>query len=203
MKAPKKFGAPPKKNPKPGERVALSLRMTPELKSKLDAAAEQGGRSQSQEAEFRLERTFQYNELLEDALKLAYDKEIAGILLLLGEVMNAAVRRSYIHRATKVDGRIDWDSVDANYYWADDPNSYDEVLKGAITVLLILGNDARPAGPPNVDEEKLSAIVRLAWETVRNVSRLPATGLGLGAARYIQIRSLLGAISERLKDANP
>ena len=48
----------PTKFPNAGERVPLGLRVTPDIKLKLDAAAEKNGRSQSQEAEFRLEQSF-------------------------------------------------------------------------------------------------------------------------------------------------
>ena len=44
--------------PTVGERVPLGLRVTPEMKRRLDAAAKESGRSQSQEAEIRLERSF-------------------------------------------------------------------------------------------------------------------------------------------------
>jgi hypothetical protein len=50
-----------RKQPRPrelGKRVQLSLRVTPSLKNQLDAAAAVSGRSQSQEVEFRLERSF-------------------------------------------------------------------------------------------------------------------------------------------------
>jgi hypothetical protein len=40
----------------------LGLRVTPAMKAKLDAAAAQSGRSQSQEAEIRLERSFDADE---------------------------------------------------------------------------------------------------------------------------------------------
>jgi hypothetical protein len=43
----------------------LGLRVTPTIKQRLDAAAKSNGRSQAQEAEFRLEQTF----LIEDMLK--------------------------------------------------------------------------------------------------------------------------------------
>ena len=52
----------PKRQPNPGERVPLGLRVTPELKTRLDDAANQSGRSQSQEAELRLEQSFRQDE---------------------------------------------------------------------------------------------------------------------------------------------
>lgn len=57
MNEKKKIGRPTKPAAE-GARASLGLRVTSDLKSKLDAAAEASGRSQSQEAEFRLERSF-------------------------------------------------------------------------------------------------------------------------------------------------
>ena len=52
----------PSKIPVEGERNSLGLRVTAQLKAKLEEAAAASGRSQSQEAEFRLERSFMVNE---------------------------------------------------------------------------------------------------------------------------------------------
>jgi hypothetical protein len=73
--------------PTVGERVPLGLRVTPDLKRKLDAAAEQSGRSQSQEAELRLEHTFDRQGLLSEVLTLTYGKETAVDLMWLGAVL--------------------------------------------------------------------------------------------------------------------
>src|SRR5262249_40790251 len=83
----RKFGAPPKREAEPGERFQLGIRVTAELKGKLDAAAEQSGRSQSQEAELRLEHTFDRQGLLSEVLTLAYGKRAADDLMLLGATM--------------------------------------------------------------------------------------------------------------------
>ena len=53
----KRIGRPPKA-PVAGERVSLGLRVTADIKRKLDEAATDTGRSQSQEAELRLEQSF-------------------------------------------------------------------------------------------------------------------------------------------------
>jgi hypothetical protein len=47
----------PTKPPKPGERVPLGLRITPEMKRRLEMVAVMKGRSLSQEVELRLERS--------------------------------------------------------------------------------------------------------------------------------------------------
>lgn len=48
----------PIKAPTPGTRVSLGLKVTPEIKRRLDQAARDSGRTQSQEAELRIEQSF-------------------------------------------------------------------------------------------------------------------------------------------------
>lgn len=62
----------PTKAPQTEGRVSLGLRVSAEIKRRLDAAAEVSGRSQSQEAEFRLERSFERQGLLREVLELAF-----------------------------------------------------------------------------------------------------------------------------------
>jgi hypothetical protein len=52
----KRIGRPTKR-PKSGQRVPLGLRVTPEMKTRLERAATKRGRSLSQEAELMLERS--------------------------------------------------------------------------------------------------------------------------------------------------
>lgn len=73
---------------RPGERVSLGLKVTPEIKNKLDAAAKANGRTQSQEAEARIEQTFRGEHYLEQAMELAYGPRLSVLLLLLGRAMN-------------------------------------------------------------------------------------------------------------------
>jgi TraY domain len=87
VKALKKFhGAPPKREPT-GERFQIGVRLTSEHKRRLDVAAEESGRSQSQEVEIRLAHTFDRQDLLPEVLILAYGREIAGILMIIGHAM--------------------------------------------------------------------------------------------------------------------
>src|SRR6478735_1716299 len=71
----------------PGVRAGLSLRVTSELKTELEEAAESNGRSLSQEAEFRLERTFANQSLLDDVLTLAYGDRLAKLLIHIGDAI--------------------------------------------------------------------------------------------------------------------
>jgi TraY domain-containing protein len=74
----------PIKEPDPGERAPLSLRVRPMIKKKLEEAAELEGRSLSQEAEFRLEHTFDRQSLLREVMTLAFGKEWGSFLLYHG-----------------------------------------------------------------------------------------------------------------------
>jgi hypothetical protein len=85
----KKTGRP-LKPAEAGTRVSLGLKVTGEMKNLIDAAAAKSGRSQSQEAAFRLERSFDRIELLPEVLALAYGRELAGLILALAATMDAA-----------------------------------------------------------------------------------------------------------------
>lgn len=64
----------PMKPPTPGERTPLGLRVTAETKRKLEAAAIESGRSLSQEAELRLEQSFE-REWIVKSLQVWLKKE--------------------------------------------------------------------------------------------------------------------------------
>jgi len=66
MRKPRSFGGRPRKTPMPheGARVHLGFRVTPELKRRLEEMATRTGRSQSQEAERRLEMSFEWERAL-------------------------------------------------------------------------------------------------------------------------------------------
>ncbi len=80
MKKPDKRRGRPTKAPVEGARTSLGLRVTAQLKRRLDQAAAHSGRSQSQEAEFRLEQSFDRQDLFTDALTLAFGDQAARLL---------------------------------------------------------------------------------------------------------------------------
>ena len=130
----------PRQEAEPGERAQLSFRVTAELKGRSDAAADQSGRSQSQEAEFRLERSFDHQDLLSEALTLAYGRKLAGIIMALGFVMDGAARG--------------WDfrSNASSRDWTDEPELFELAIEAACTLL----NAARPKGTPETRAAFLS-----------------------------------------------
>ena len=195
MKAPKKFGGRPRREPKPGERVHLGFRVTPELKARIEHAAQVSGRSLSQESEFRLELSFQREDLLEDALKLAYGREISGILLFLGHVMETVIGVAGVMREGEDFSRIDWDFVrNAREIWASDPVLFANVMQAADAVIGALRR-AHPEEMPRINEDHG---INLALSALRGVA--DPTGTGLAAGEYHRIRTLLGPIADRLKE---
>ena len=56
----------PTKSAKHGSKVSLGLKVTGHVKKLLDDAAKNSGRTQSQEAELRLERSFERQGLIEE-----------------------------------------------------------------------------------------------------------------------------------------
>lgn len=160
MTAKRKPGRPRRRQPRPGERVSLGLRVTPSIKAALDRAAQISGRSQSQEAEFRIERSFQDQKLLDDALRLAYGHELAGILLTMGEAMMATGRHAGFMATLTGEGPDTW--------W-DNPYAFDQALQAANDVL----QSVKPAGD--------SAAPRLGQTDRVDLDRV-AEGLGRGIA---------------------
>jgi TraY domain len=129
----------PGRTPRPGERVALSLRVTPDAKAKLDRAATENGRSQSQEAELRLERSFQDEDLLPQVLSLAFGERLAAILLAIGFAMKDAATASSFAVTFSQNGS-----------WTDEPYAYDEAVKSALQILESLRPEGQVVTPPAV-----------------------------------------------------
>lgn len=65
----------------------VGFRASGDLKDKLAAAAAESGRSLSAEAQFRLEQSFRDTGHVLDALPMAFGRELAGLLIGLGQVM--------------------------------------------------------------------------------------------------------------------
>ena len=100
---PVRTGRPPKP-PVPGERMSLGLKVTAEIKSRLDRAAHESGRTQSQEAELRIARTFERQDLLPEVLTLAYGREAAGLLMMFGLIMRKVGNEYHMGSGAADDG---------------------------------------------------------------------------------------------------
>jgi hypothetical protein len=120
----KRRGGWPARTPEPGERVAMSFRVTPELKAKLDRAAETSGRSLAQEIELRLERSLDAQHQLVDALGLAFGRQVAALVLLMGLVTKQTV---FFAREPRRPG--DQASISNAFVFAHVTSAINEVLR--------------------------------------------------------------------------
>jgi hypothetical protein len=141
-------GRPPKRQPKPGERVPLGLRVTPELKSTLDSAAKASGRSQSQEAEVRLERTFTGEHSLFEMLDLAYGQENVALVMSIAELIRSIGASAPLLALARSKN----DQPGAT--WLDDPFLFDEVAKSINSFFEALRPEGEPVAPKNYQENQ-------------------------------------------------
>src|SRR5690348_2782997 len=98
----------PRKPATPGERSALGLRVTPQIKERLDGTARQHGRTQSQEAERRIELTFRAEDQFEQGLELIFGRQLGGLLTLLGHVIREAGRSAGFTSSNTLEGAEGW-----------------------------------------------------------------------------------------------
>jgi hypothetical protein len=172
--------------------------VTPDIKKKLDAEAKASGRTQSQEAEFRLEASFRNEDLLSQVLQLAYGRQFAGVLMMLGRVMRRIGERCAL------DATYSYDAVDR---WFEVPYAANQAILAAMRVL----ERCRPPGPREFPEEIAGAPVRggdrerpetrgsdladVILEVVARPEMPPTAELAQFAA---QVRPLLGELQIRV-----
>jgi hypothetical protein len=132
MKQPKKRGRPTKEAVE-GKRYALGLRVSADVKSRLDNGAKANGRTQSQEAEWRLQLSYDREDLLTEVLELKFGPSLAGLLILVGVAMKDTIRACSIFEGG---GFKDLEN------WAELPYTFDQAIEAADSIL----KAARPAG---------------------------------------------------------
>lgn len=128
----------PYKPATPGRRSPLGLRVTAEIKDLLDSAAVKSGRTQSQEAETRLELTFRSERQLDQALETIFGQRTAGLVTLLAHVMRDAGQMGHPIATRSLEVAPDWTS---NAF------AYDQAVRAATRVLEAF----RPEGDPVPD----------------------------------------------------
>jgi hypothetical protein len=126
----KRRGGWPARTPKPGERVPMSFRVTPEFKAKLDQAAVESGKSLAQEVEQRLERSFVDAEIWGGHLNLAAHHMLATVVFTL---------------AAEVRGSPE--------IWLSDPKAFEAVLRIWRVALKAVGIPALKDYPDDAAEK--------------------------------------------------
>jgi hypothetical protein len=109
----------------------IGTRVTPDLKQRLEAAAEHNGHSQAQEIELRLQRSFDREEIFTEVLKHAYGRELAALLLEIGSVMDLTGRLAAFDATRTLES------------WTSNTFAYKQAVQGAAHIL----RKRRPRGP--------------------------------------------------------
>jgi hypothetical protein len=167
--------------------MSLGLKVTSDIKARLDAAAQASGRTQSQEAEVRLERSFERQDLLSEVLSQTYARPLAGLLLALGTAMTKAGLLEHWARTPAYAGNFE--------EWLNDPTAFNEAVIAAKNLL----NAARPQG--HIEEVCTDAGNAIA-KVVRNWARLGCVDNPFEQRHLSTIRSLLGPLALRMAQAD-
>lgn len=199
----RRTGRPRRRQPKPGERVSLGLRVTTAMKTALDRAALESGRSQSQEAEFRIEQTFAAEKSLIEALNFNYGPELAFVMQTVGEAMKLAGAEAAFYAR--------FYSKDARGWW-DNPYAFTQAMQAAHAILIAVkpDGDATPPCvtplqtigdyvPPEYDLDAFPNRVGAAAAT--SILEEAATGHSTNSAdRAHRLHRAAGPFAERIKD---
>lgn len=138
-----------RRGPKPegpfkDQRLTLTTRITEAMRAKIEDAATASGRSLSQEIELRLDRSFQTQDFLADAQRLAYGRQGATFLRLIGEFVRAGASRAL--------------TVESD--WLSDATAYNVTERAIVRVL----DRLRPQGNPMERAETPERLAdRLLW----------------------------------------
>lgn len=161
------------------KRTHITLRVRDATREALGRAALENQRSLSEEAEFRIERSFAREDLLADAMELRYGSPLAGKLYMLGEAMRRAGELGGWYASGRtLAGFRDWFTI---------PYAFDQAARAANYIIEKL----RPPGdiwaqsePPDLAEDIARQLIE---EVVQSEPRAPAND-----GRPKDIRHLLG-----------
>jgi hypothetical protein len=107
------------------DQVQINVRMREGLRAKLELSAKKNYESLNREIVDRLERSFDRQELLVEALTLAYGNHLAAILMALGKVMESAGKVARLATNPAVGAEP----------WHTDPFAYQEAMVAAYLLL--------------------------------------------------------------------
>lgn len=136
----------PSKAPPPGEKASLGLKVTASLKARLEESANESGRTQSQEAEYRLERSFDRQNILRDVLELSYGPHLAGFVQAVGDAAFRTVAAT--HALFYIQKNVDPATVTPFNRALLEPWIFDQVARCTMAIIEYL----RPPGstePPS------------------------------------------------------
>ena len=108
------------------KRVSLGLKVTSDIKSRLDEAAQLSGRTQSQEAEIRLTQSFEKASIAAGAMILAYGRTTTALAMILARAM---------HDAGTHAGFLSTGTTEGAREWMTNPSAFDQVASAVAEVM--------------------------------------------------------------------
>lgn len=145
--------------------VDLKVRMKEPLRERIEAAARTRGVSMNAEAVARLEESFRDESLLPQILNIAYGRETAGLLLLIGECLRDTTAHSAAFAGAK---------LEANAAWMDRPWVYRQVKDAIGTILEELE-------PPGTSDAPTPELIEGMAEPLRHTMKNLGRGFAIGA----------------------
>lgn len=155
----------PTKKATPGSKASLGLKVTASLKARIEEAAEISGRTQSQEAEYRLERSFDRQDLTMEVLSSRFGSEAANMLILLGVGMITTVVLSRIAIAAAQE-KEDLAEAEVRRDWLDQRDIYDAVASTTAKIF----EKYRPAAGEEAAPAKTSSGNVVDWKAVSSIA---------------------------------
>jgi hypothetical protein len=156
--------------------VDLKLRLRESLRGEIEHAASEHGVSMNQEVIDRLSRSFAGERVLDEALELAYGREAAALMQIIGRVMNDAGKFAGLSLTGTLEGALDW---------IRNPDAVEEVKLAIVEVLSAF----QPKGFGHNVHSPLTA-------TARGAPIQLAIGLARGALEAIKNPERGGTIAE-------
>ncbi len=145
------------------------MRTTKAIRDKLEKAAAASGRSLAQEVELRLERSFLEQELMIGGLELAYGRQLAGVLLLLGDGIQLSLQVSGdLTRLRPPPGSGFTSEFSFPRNWMDMPFVFDQVVRCVNTILEALR-------PPGQVKPPLSIALGVSHQDVKRTGEVLAS----------------------------
>ena len=193
-KARKKSGA--------GKRYPLNMRTTKAMRGKLERAAAAAGRSLAQEVEFRLERSFLQNEIMIGGLELAYGRQLAGVLLMLGDGMRGSCQaaNTLIQLSKPPDQRV----VDFSFPpdWLNMPFVFDQAVQCVDAILEALRPPDKIVLPvkikPRDDDSDVKQIGKIVASSYADEGLIDLSLNAELERRGYTLRKFLGSAASRL-----
>jgi hypothetical protein len=167
----------------------FTFRSRGDLHSRLAAAAAQANRSISEEIEWRVQRSFLDQDRAIEALGLIFGPELAGLLLVLGEVMKEVGEQTAYLAEHTLEGARNWTAH---------PFAFANAAAAAKAVLEAF--KPPDEGIPRAFDRYANIPQRIATSILEEAATGHSRSPG-GAERARRLHDMLGPLAERIRDS--